>query len=309
MNASTKSDSALASPIDALFYPLSNIEFMTQKWPEQFNVTHGNNALLTELINDPDFTSIERLVNARSENDLRADYTRTNLPSQFGITPQQAIDLYHEGCTIYARRLLNDVSVKWCKELDKTFGLVPGTAQINAFASQAGPGLPWHWDAQEIFIVQVSGKKRWHVAANEAVKWPTKGGRAGSDYPPEVAMQLTNPEQPIEEPSEFETIDLEPGSVMFLPRGYWHRTENIDESMHLVLQVNLLNWRDVFGYLLNNVPMFYGEEWRKPSQSLSPDKLFTSGLQEFQACCSQLNELATPQGLMKMMQAYASERK
>jgi hypothetical protein len=31
---------------------------------------------------------------------------------------------------------------------------------------------------------------------------------------------------------QWTDIELTPGQVLFLPRGYWHTTENIDASLH-----------------------------------------------------------------------------
>ncbi|MBE0377193.1 JmjC domain-containing protein [Pseudoalteromonas prydzensis] len=293
--------------ISALLYPLSIEEFMRDKWPGNFQCSTGPVERLAELIEHPDFNSIDTLVRAPGIGDIRADFTRVQRQSRL-VTPEHAVELYHSGCTIYTNNFASDVIQSWKKTLDTAFGLIPGRAQVNAFASTSGTGLPWHWDSQEIFIVQVKGKKRWHVAPNEDIDWPTLGGRPGAESRADIKHQFRTPGKPVAEPKEWDTVDLEPGSVMFLPRGYWHRTENIDSSIHIVLQVNLMNWRDVFLYLLENIPAFHSAEWRKPTLALTPDKLMTDGLQEFQARCGLFNAIATPQGLAELAQLYSSNR-
>lgn len=291
--------------MSALIHPLSLEDFMTQVWPEGFLHSTGPSERLSELVQHPDFANIESLVKAQGIRDIRADFTKEKRASMM-VGAEKAIELYHQSdCTIYTRGIANEVTNSWKQTLDSALGLIPGRAQVNAFASKAGPGLPWHWDAQEIFVVQVKGKKRWHVAANKDVNWPTMGGRAGSEMHGNLRFQTNDMGKPIEEPTQWETVDLEPGSVMFLPRGYWHTTENTEDSIHLVLQVNLMNWRDVFTYVMENVPAFYSEQWRKPTLALTPEQLMSEGLKEFQQRCAHLSQLATPQGLAQLSQLYA----
>jgi ribosomal protein L16 Arg81 hydroxylase len=61
----------------------------------------------------------------------------------------------------------------------------------------------------------------------------------GAERRPEIRYQLTNPNKPVEAPKSWQTFELAPGDVLFVLRGYWHTTENIDESLHLVLQMKI----------------------------------------------------------------------
>ena len=121
---------------------------------------------------------------------IRADYTREDRPSEMEITPERAVQLYRAACTIYMTRLHAEPIRRWAASLDAALGLLPGTTQVNAFASSPGRGLSWHWDSQEIFVVQVRGRKRWHVAPNEHVEWPTMSGQAGAEERPEIRFQM-----------------------------------------------------------------------------------------------------------------------
>jgi ribosomal protein L16 Arg81 hydroxylase len=75
-----------------------------------------------------------------------------------------------------------------------------------------------HWDAHEVIVLQLSGRKRWQVFA------PTRPDPLGDDI--EKAPPPTAP--PI-----WEGI-LNDGDLLYLPRGFWHVAYPLDEpSLHL----------------------------------------------------------------------------
>ena len=79
-------------------------------------------------------------------------------------------------------------------------------------------GFNVHWDAQDIFVLQLSGRKRWQVFA------PTRAYPLGDDS--ETAQPPTAP--PI-----WEGI-LNDGELLYLPRGFWHVAYPLDEpSLHV----------------------------------------------------------------------------
>ncbi|MDN3578321.1 cupin domain-containing protein [Chitinimonas viridis] len=310
MNAQTVSAPTLADSarFASLVHPFTPADFLAGKWPKEFVHITGPMSRFAEIVEHPDFAGVESLLRSPLQGSIRADYTREDKRSEEDITPDRAIELYRAACTIYMTRLASEPILQWTRELDGALGLLPGTTQVNAFASMPGRGLSWHWDPQELFILQLKGRKVWHVAPNDYIDWPTKSGQAGAEKRPDIRMQLKDPQRPVESPKSWDTIEMEPGSVMFLPRGYWHTTENIDESLHLVFQVKLLSWRDVFTFLFESVPQFYDVPWRQPTLALSPDRLFEQGLQEFQERCSALGSLASPHGIQSLARLFGNSR-
>jgi hypothetical protein len=79
-------------------------------------------------------------------------------------------------------------------------------------------GFKVHWDAQEVFVLQLSGRKRWQVFA------PTRSNPLTDDA--ETAQPPTAP--PI-----WEGI-LNDGDLLYIPRGFWHVAVPLDEpSLHI----------------------------------------------------------------------------
>ncbi len=81
---------------------------------------------------------------------------------------------------------------------------------VNAYFSpqHAPSGLGAHFDPQELFILQISGSKQW--ALHETLEtYPLKY----IDYYQPRGLP----------PGAINTICLQPGDVLYLPRGMWHR--------------------------------------------------------------------------------------
>lgn len=109
-----------------------------------------------------------------------------------------------------------------------TLGLVNELCEsvvVNAYFSPAAsvPGLDIHYDPQEIFIIQVAGRKRWEV-------W---------DKLETHPLKFEKPEEyPDLELGDLQTLNMQPGDVLYLPRGTWHRAVAIEEaSLHLTVTI------------------------------------------------------------------------
>ncbi|MBE9039759.1 cupin [Oscillatoriales cyanobacterium LEGE 11467] len=107
--------------------------------------------------------------------------------------------------------------------------------QVNTYCSWPGKqGFNCHYDTHDVFILQIDGAKEWNVF-NDTLKYPLKHQKSAKLSPPE-------------EPPELNVI-LEPGDVLYIPRGHWHYALALDKpSLHLTLGVHgqtgisLLEW-------------------------------------------------------------------
>jgi hypothetical protein len=92
-------------------------------------------------------------------------------------------------------------------------------AIVNLYASWGRQkAFNLHYDAQEVFILQLSGRKHWQV------------------YEPTRTHPLKDDPEPVPEPSgrPLWMGTLEEGDMLYMPRGYWHVVTPLDEpSLHL----------------------------------------------------------------------------
>jgi ribosomal protein L16 Arg81 hydroxylase len=79
--------------------------------------------------------------------------------------------------------------------------------QVNVYAGWfEQQGFETHWDDHDVFIAQIAGPKHWRVFE------PTRKFPITEDY----KLELAPPAQPWWEG------DLEPGEILYIPRGWWH---------------------------------------------------------------------------------------
>ena len=101
---------------------------------------------------------------------------------------------------------------RFCRELAAELG---HATQCNAYITPAGEhqGFDFHHDTHDVFVLQVSGRKRWMVQ--------------------DGAEPLLD-------------VELEAGDALYLPRGYVHAALTTDEhSVHLTVGVLSTTWYDV----------------------------------------------------------------
>ena len=99
-------------------------------------------------------------------------------------------------------------------------------------------GFPIHWDPCDTFVLQISGRKRWTV-------WkPTRL------HP---LMQEAEKAPEPTEPPIFDA-DLIDGSLLYVPRGWWHVVRPVDEpSLHLTVTINSQNGTHLLMWLLRRL--------------------------------------------------------
>lgn len=105
---------------------------------------------------------------------------------------------------------------------------------INAYVTPTNSqGFGLHTDNQDVFVLQLSGRKDWRVLHRPIVD-PIQGqmlGRPGSLDPTAMMRYEEAGGQP-----EWEGT-LEPGDLLYIPRGFVHeaKTSEVAPSMHLTL--------------------------------------------------------------------------
>ena len=121
---------------------------------------------------------------------------------------------------------------RFCRQLAAELG---HATQCNAYITPAGEhqGFDFHHDTHDVFVLQVSGRKRW-IVHEPVVRLPLSSQpQAGAHLVQEGAEPLLD-------------VELEPGDALYLPRGYVHAALTTDEhSVHLTVGVLSTTWYDV----------------------------------------------------------------
>jgi ribosomal protein L16 Arg81 hydroxylase len=128
--------------------------------------------------------------------------------------------------------------------------------QINLYCSWPGKqGFRCHYDTHDVFILQIDGSKEWNVFT-DTLKYPLKT---------EKSAQL----QPPDDPPCLNCI-LEPGDVLYIPRGHWHFAVALDRpSLHLTLGIHGKTGIDVLEWVVEELKQ--KDLWRQTLPLLSPE--------------------------------------
>jgi hypothetical protein len=121
---------------------------------------------------------------------------------------------------------------RFCRALAAELG---HATQCNAYITPGGEhqGFDFHHDTHDVFVLQVSGRKRWIV------------------HEPVVRLPLSSQPQAGRAPraggrAPLLDVELEAGDALYLPRGYVHAALTTDEhSVHLTVGVLSTTWHDV----------------------------------------------------------------
>lgn len=134
---------------------------------------------------------------------------------------------------------------------------------VNVYYSAAGQGHfsgmreGIHWDTHDVFAVQTRGRKLWNVFA-PVVAQPL--GQHRSFY---YDVPATEP---------LLSVMLEPGDVLYIPRGFVHQVRSPDDSdsIHLAIGVYTPTWSELVEVMLRRAQLQRGHEpgWR---QSVDPE--------------------------------------
>ena len=110
----------------------------------------------------------------------------------------------------------------------------------SLFLSQAGGGAVPHFDKNENFTIQLTGTKQWLVGSTPAVPAPPDGYVLGQTIPPSLKHLL-----PRQYEQQLQRVPMEPGSLLYVPRGTIHTTTAGTQSWSLNLSYSPAMWLDL----------------------------------------------------------------
>jgi ribosomal protein L16 Arg81 hydroxylase len=116
-------------------------------------------------------------------------------------------------------------------EFETAFG---GPVDIHLYCTPAAqPGFGWHYDAEEVFVLQTVGSKTWKLRKNTVNPWP-------------LMENIPKNQRYEREISPVMSCRLEAGDWLYIPSGYWHATEAHDESISLSVGIRPTTALDLF---------------------------------------------------------------
>ena len=94
-------------------------------------------------------------------------------------------------------------------------------ADLHLYVTPAGQaGFGWHYDAEDVFILQTQGSKEWSLRKNTVNPWPLV-----ETIPQDMRYRA--------EMMPLVRCNLAAGDWLYIPAGYWHSTQASEESISL----------------------------------------------------------------------------
>ena len=254
---------ASGSTLGALTEPLSAAAFLRDYWPSKSFVAHGDPARLPSFLRAPELGSVEALSRAY-RGKLRFTSGR-KYQKMVGIDQVSATSLYRMGLTVQFEDIAPVVAdtAPGLRRLESELGVPAGSARASVFSSPQSDGLSEHFDAQDLFSIQLKGTKRFRIAPVRELPYPCGTQFVPSSEPFEFLYPQVREGFPEASNAEFTTVDMKPGSVLFVPRGTWHATESGGDSLSVSIGLYLPSAADCVLEQLQLL-LVQDAEWRRP---------------------------------------------
>lgn len=251
----------LASLID----PQPTADFFEEAWPFEPFVVHDLKESVAELTSLPFLQSLDAMLGSWPHS-VQAHLPDVNDESSaVDVTPADARKLFANRMGLLFNRVqrTSPVLQNWLKALGKDLGLPTSTyARCIVYATPDGKGTAAHFDQNINFVLQIHGTKKWTIAPNTSVHNPTERHTLGQPIAPEI-LSYAHAEMPEVMPgADRREFILKPGSLLFVPRGYWHSTEAEGEALALNFTFSQPTWVDVFLLALRS-RLSLSPEWRE----------------------------------------------
>jgi 50S ribosomal protein L16 3-hydroxylase len=280
--------------LSALISPHATEDFLKESWPGEPFVVHGLNDTVKQLTQLPFLQSLDSLLNAWPS------LVQAHLPdvsdesSSVDATPKDARKLFANKMGLLFNNVQN-ISPElrtWLGALRHDLGLPKSTrARCMVYATPDGKGTSPHFDQNVNFVLQLQGTKTWWLAPNKNVNNPTQRYTIGQPLDPELASYAYD-EMPTEIPKEEgREIVLKPGSMLFVPRGFWHSTSATGEALALNFTFSQPTWIDLFTIALRS-RLSLSPEWRELADGVtsSDEERRSIARQKFDALLLELVE-------------------
>ena len=158
--------------------------------------------------------------------------------SVFPIDPSNAAKFRDIGATLY---FINVPLPALTDSLADFLGAPRRKVLASLFFTPAGGGAVPHFDKNENFTIQLTGAKRWQVGETPMVPVTPDSYTLGSSMiTPALAPLLAEATRPPER-----AVDLEPGTLLYVPRGTVHHTGAGEPSWSLNLSYCPATWLDL----------------------------------------------------------------
>ena len=275
--------------LSALIHPASLEEYLhsyEKNEPFFIKPNQKNIKSITEL---PFLSSLEDLLK------IWPSVIQAHLPdvrdesSSVDTNVKDALKLFNNGMGLLFNeaQTLSPMLVEWLEKIRQDLGLSALTyGRCLIYATPDGKGSSPHFDQNINFVLQIQGTKKWIMAPNVHVSNPMTRHTMGQPTDPELESYLHSP-MPMDFPKDSLVFELTPGSLLFVPRGYWHATEAAGDALSLNFTFTAPTWIDLFTAALRS-RLAQSPDWRETANGVSDHNRFELAESKFDSLLAEL---------------------
>lgn len=206
-------------------------EFLSAYWPGRIFVARGECERLPGALLDPELNQFDAL--SRRYKGVVSFFGDAKSGHMVPVEGIEAAAPYRCGLSVY----LTDVGPYFpdieamVRKLELELGINEGCARAGVFASPTSGGISCHYDSVDVFSIQLRGTKKFDLAPVTELRHPWGFQYITGSRPIDDLYAQATEGFPDWEKVEFQTVEMIPGTVLYMPRGTWHRTEAEGDSI------------------------------------------------------------------------------
>jgi ribosomal protein L16 Arg81 hydroxylase len=238
----------MPSWLSALLVPVPVDEFLSRHWLKQHLYCSGSRDRFSELLS---WTELNGILEHHWRETFRfrlALQGRDIDPGSYadlgGFTPRirarDVMDHLRRGATL-SFDAIDELHAPLTRLAESFETFFRGGTKINIYAAwRALHGLDLHRDKQEIFILQLDGRKRW-LLYGSTIDGIDRAGLASTSEPPPGAL--------LDE-------TLQPGDLLYIPRGCYHLAVPMNEpALHLTVAIKNPRGMDLARWMVERLAL------------------------------------------------------
>ncbi len=171
--------------------------------------------------------TIERVLASGGAPDVVVVKDNRRVEDGSPLTIERARQRNAEGCTVSIRHVErhDERIAALAADLERELG---GGVNVHLYCTPpGGHGFAWHYDAEDVFILQTRGAKDYSLRKNTIHPWPVvESMPADLHYERERSPRLE--------------CRLGAGDFLYLPAGYWHRAQGAGDADSISLAIGVL---------------------------------------------------------------------
>jgi ribosomal protein L16 Arg81 hydroxylase len=240
-----------------LIAPHTVDDFFTRCWQQgSLLIQRGEPERFRDLLAAPDLEAVLGMADQLPTGAVELIGKTNAIEHRRPESSSTLVGFFTSGSTIRVRGVERyfDPLAELCRSIERELGF---PTRANLYCTPAGArGFDLHFDTHEVLVLQLLGNKQW-LAYESTTKLPLEYVPPlpfeGDALPP--SHERSEGGQDEISATERGTLaveaSLEAGDSLYLPRGFLHQAESLDEhSVHLTIGIHVFTWLDLLSVAL-----------------------------------------------------------